>query len=337
MKQKSRPNKKEALHYTSADKNRVTCQLCPHNCTINEGKTGICGVRENSSGKLYTNIYGEVTALSMDPIEKKPLYHFYPGSDILSIGTKGCNFKCLFCQNWHISQDVNAASDYYDPEEIIRIASARNSIGIAYTYSEPFTWFEYVIDCSVLAGKAGFKNVFVTNGFINPAPLNELLEYADAMNIDLKTFRDETYKKVSKGRLENVLNTIEAAHRACHVELTTLIVTGINDDLKEMKELIDWIASVDVNIPWHISRYHPSYKYNAPATDINFMVKVYEEAVKKLNFVFCGNISGSFGRSNTICPSCRTAVIVRNGYLTEVKSLNSGKCGNCGHDMKIIH
>ncbi len=327
---------KEAQYYISKPNDKVECLLCPHNCVIQKNKTGICGARTNIDGRLISIIYGEVTAVSMDPIEKKPLYHFYPGSDILSIGTKGCNFKCLFCQNYHISQDMNAHSEYYSPEDIVKTAIQKQSIGIAYTYSEPFIWYEYVMDCSRLARENNLKNVFVTNGFINPDPLNDILKYADAMNIDLKTFRDETYKKVSKGKLSNVLDTIKTASSKCHVELTTLIVTGINDDIKEMKDIIDFIYSIDPDIPWHISRYHPSYKYNAPATDINFILRVYEEARKKLNFVYCGNIPSSCGGSDTICPKCKTAVISRNGYNVSINSLKNGKCAKCGNNLKII-
>jgi pyruvate formate lyase activating enzyme len=328
--------KKEAQFYIKKTDGNVECVLCPHNCKIHESKAGICGARINTGGKLISSIYGEVTAVSMDPIEKKPLYHFYPGSEILSIGTKGCNFKCIFCQNWHISQDLNARSDYYSPEDIVKAAKERNSIGIAYTYSEPFIWFEYVMECSKLARENNLKNVYVTNGFINPEPLNEILQYSDAMNIDLKTFRDETYKKVSKGRLSSVLETIKTAHSKCHVELTTLIVTGINDDICEMRDIIDFISSVDCNIPWHISRYHPSYKYNAPATDIDFILRVCKEAQKKLNFVYCGNIASTFGASDTVCPKCRTTAISRSGYNVRIESLKSGKCAKCGISLNII-
>jgi pyruvate formate lyase activating enzyme len=326
----------EAQYYIKKPDNKVECLLCPHNCVIPKDKSGICGARKNIDGKLVSLIYGEVTAVSMDPIEKKPLYHFYPGSDILSIGTKGCNFKCLFCQNYHISQDMNAKSEYYSPEEIVKVAIERRSIGIAYTYSEPFIWYEYVMDCSMLARENNLKNVFVTNGFINPDPLNDILRYADAVNIDLKTFRDETYRKISKGKLSNVLDTIKTAASKCHVELTTLIVTGINDEIKEMKDIIDFIYSVNPDMPWHISRYYPSYKYNAPATDINFILRVYEEARKKLNFVYCGNVASSYGGSDTICPKCKTAVISRNGYDISINSLKNGKCSKCGESINIL-
>ena len=326
---------KEAKYYKAIPPDRVKCLLCPHNCVIQHDKTGICGIRKNLNGKLFTAIYGEATSVSMDPIEKKPLYHFYPARDILSIGTKGCNFKCPYCQNWHISQDTDARSIYYEPDDIINTAIKKNSIGVAYTYSEPFIWFEYVLDCSRLAWKNGLKNVYVTNGFIEKEPLNELLEFTDAMNIDLKAFKETTYKKVLKGELSKVMDTIQTANNKCHVELTTLIVTGMNDDLAELSEMAEWISSVNKNIPWHISRYYPNYKYEKPATSIDFMTRVHDMAVKKLNYAFCGNIPGSYGRSDTICPSCKTTVIARSGYSVSIKALSNGKCATCGFDLKI--
>lgn len=327
---------KEAQYYKKLQDEKVQCFLCPHNCIIKKQKSGICGTRINIDGSLNTTIYGQVSAVSMDPIEKKPLYHFYPGTDILSIGTKGCNFKCIFCQNWHIAHDLNARTSYYEPGDIIDAAVKHSSAGIAYTYTEPFIWFEYIMECSRLAKKKNLKNVYVTNGFINPDPLQDILQYADAMNIDLKTFRDSTYKKISGGRLDNVLDTIKAVNEKCHVELTTLIVTGINDDMKEMKDVIGFIASVDRNIPWHISRYHPSYKYDAPATDVNFIMRVYEEARKKLNFVYCGNISSTYGGSDTICPSCGSVAVSRSGYSVRLDNLVNGKCGKCDTDLNIV-
>ena len=183
----------DAKYYEAHDNHKVRCVLCPHNCTIKNGSTGICGVRENVEGKLQTKIYSRLTALSMDPIEKKPLYHFHPGRQILSIGTCGCNMKCFYCQNWNISQDTSAHTSLYTPESIIKLAQKNNSIGIAYTYSEPIIWFEYVMDCAIPARREGLANVMVTNGFINKGPLDELLKYVDAMNIDLKSFREDTY------------------------------------------------------------------------------------------------------------------------------------------------
>lgn len=325
----------EAHHYRKGRAGRLECTLCPHNCSIAEGKTGICDVRTNSGGTLYSDIYGRVSSIAMDPIEKKPLYHFHPGTQILSIGTVGCNMKCSYCQNWNISQNTAASTSFYEPAAVVRSAVREGSVGVAYTYSEPIVWFEYVMDCAKEARAAGLKNVMVTNGFVNPAPLEELLGLVDAMNIDLKTFRDETYRKFQKGRLQPVLDTITRARGACHVELTTLVVTGINDGMAEMRDIIDWIASLDKTIPWHISRYYPNYHYNAPPTDIAFIMSVYEEARRKLDFVYCGNIPGGTSGSDTVCPSCGAIVIGRRGYSTNIAALEGGRCAACGADLGI--
>ncbi len=328
---------KEASYYEKRDGNSVECRLCPHNCKISEDRTGICGVRRNRKGKLYSEIYGQLTSVAMDPIEKKPLYHFYPSSSILSIGTRGCNMKCPYCQNWQISQDLSARTTVYSPEEIAEAASRKDSIGVAYTYSEPVIWFEYVVDTARIVSDRGLKNVLVTNGFINPEPLDELLQYTDAMNIDLKAFNPETYKKVQKATREGVTSTIEQAHGRCHIEITTLLVTGINDTLEEMKEIIDFISSIDKNIPWHISRYYPNYRYNSPATDIDLMMKVCDQAVKKLSYVYCGNIPSGYKGNDTACPSCGALLIERSGYFTGIKNCEAGICKKCGYQTGIIN
>jgi pyruvate formate lyase activating enzyme len=327
----------EAKYYDFLENKDVACKLCPHNCIVKDKKTGICGVRRNIDGKFFTDIYGKVSSIGMDPIEKKPLYHFYPGQQILSIGTVGCNMKCVYCQNWNISQDIDAKTVVYEPEKIVKAAVENNSIGIAYTYSEPIIWFEYVLDCARIGKQKGLKNVLVTNGFINPDPLDELLNYIDAMNIDLKAYKEETYKRVQKARLEDVKNTIVRAYeKNCHIEITTLIVTGINDNMDEMKEIINFISSIDKNIPWHISRYYPNYKYEKPATSIDFIREVYEQATEKLNFVYCGNVPFDFPGNKTICPSCGVVAIDRSGYLTRVESLNDSKCGECGAFLNVV-
>lgn len=328
---------KEALYYKKNNKN-TQCLLCPHKCILSDNKAGICGVRENKGGKLFTSIYGEVTSMAMDPIEKKPLYHFFPGTEIFSIGTKGCNLKCPFCQNWSISQDLTVRSSYRDPGDIVKMALSANSIGVAYTYSEPVIWFEYVKDTAIMARERGLKNVMVTNGFVNPEPLNELSGFIDAMNIDLKCYNHDIYKKVMKADLEAVKDTIRRAHDlGCFLELTTLIVTGINDNFDELMELAGFIASIDKRIPWHLSRYYPSYKYSKPATDVDFITDVWESAIEILDYVFTGNIHPTDARSDTVCPSCHTVVISRNGYHTVIKELDKGKCAQCGYDLGIIH
>lgn len=329
--------KHEAAFYEKTDRGSVRCSLCPHNCRIQESKSGICGVRTNSGGVLYTDIYGRITSIAMDPVEKKPLYHFHPGASILSIGTKGCNMKCPYCQNWQISQDLAARTSFYPSEKIVEAALAEGSVGIAYTYSEPIVWFEYVRDTAALAREKGLANVMVTNGFINPEPLRELLGLIDAMNIDLKSFRDKTMRAVQKARLPEVLETIRTAHaRGCHIELTTLVITGINDDMDEMKDIIGFIASVDAEIPWHISRYYPSYKYDRPATDVGFIMKVHAEAEKRLKYVYCGNVSSQERGHDTHCPSCGATVIRRSGYFTKISGLDGNRCAQCGAELRIV-
>ena len=328
---------KEALYYNIKG-DAAECLLCPHNCVLKDGKTGICGVRENKGGKLYTSNYGEVTSCAMDPMEKKPLYHFYPGTEILSIGTRGCNLKCPFCQNWSISQDMGARSSYRSPEEIVQMALASETTGIAYTYSEPTVWFEFVKDTALLAKENGLKNVLVTNGYINPAPLKEYSEFIDAMNIDLKCYNSDLYRSVLKGGLEPVKETIRMAHGlGCFIEITTLIVTEINSNIDELMEIAEFIASIDKRIPWHLSRYYPSYKYTKPATDVEFLSEVWESAIERLDYVFTGNVHPSDARSDTVCPKCHTVVISRNGYHTVIKELEKGKCTQCGYDLGIIH
>jgi len=326
---------KEASFYT-AEGSALRCSLCPHNCLISDDKTGICGIRSNRGGILYSENYGRITSLAMDPIEKKPLYHFYPGSQILSIGTMGCNLKCPYCQNWSISQNNSASSSYRKPEEIIAIAVDNNSSAIAYTYSEPVVWYEYVYDTSSLAQERGIKNVMVTNGFINEKPLLKILPLIDAMNIDLKCYDESNYKKIHKGGLEPVKESIRIAHEnGCLVEVTTLIVTGLNDNFSEMMDTAEFIASVDKRIPWHISRYHPSYKYNEPATNVEFMIDVYEAASGILDFVYTGNLHSISTGSDTVCPGCSNTVISRSGYHTVIKDLKEGRCGNCGYDLGV--
>ncbi len=328
---------KEALYYNRKD-GITECLLCPHHCMIGDGKAGVCGVRENKGGTLYSSIYGEVTSAAMDPMEKKPLYHFYPGTEIYSIGTRGCNLKCPFCQNWSISQDLRAVSSYRSPEDTVKIALASGSIGIAYTYSEPTIWFEYVRDTALLARKNGLKNVLVTNGYVNPDPLEEFTGFIDAMNIDLKCYSTDVYQKVLKAGLEPVKNTIRKAYElGCFIEVTTLIVTELNDNFDELMDIARFIASIDKKIPWHLSRYHPSYKYKKPATDPDFIAAVWESSIEILDYVFTGNLHPSEARSDTVCPKCHTVIISRKGYHTVIKELDNGKCKQCGYELGIIH
>jgi pyruvate formate lyase activating enzyme len=327
----------EAAFYDRTDEGTVHCLLCPHRCVIRKGKYGICGVRRNNDGTLITEIYGLHTAVAMDPIEKKPLYHFHPGSSILSIGTRGCNMKCPYCQNWNISQDTSAHASCYSSADIINHALREGSVGVAYTYSEPIIWYEYVMDTAILAHEKKLANVMVTNGYINRDPLEKLLPHIDAMNIDLKSFSEETYRTVQKAGLADVLATIRLAHeRGCHVEVTTLVVPGVNDSPEELNDIIEFLVSVDRRIPWHISRYYPNYKYGRPATDVKFLTDLHAEASRRLDFVYCGNVPDSAGGHDTICPSCHRTVIRRHGYSTHIEKLKGGICSSCGYDLGII-
>ena len=281
---------KEALYWEKID-GAVHCLLCPHDCKIVNGVTGVCGVRQNIDGKLYSLVYGETTSVSLDPIEKKPLYHYHPGESILSLGTKGCNFKCPFCQNWAISQDLDVPTQKITSRWVIDKAKECKSFGIAYTYNEPFIWYEFVLETAKLAKEEGLENVLVTNGFVNPKPLEEMLPFIGAMNIDLKSIDDEFYRKYCKGSLEPVLRTIKTSAGACHVELTNLVIPGLNDSEENFKRLVDWIYdNVGADVPLHFSRYFPCYKLDQPLTSKETLEKAYKIAKKKLKNVYLGNI-----------------------------------------------
>lgn len=282
---------KEALFYQVLSGKKVRCLLCPHVCVIPDGESGICRVRQNKQGKLYSLIYAQITSLALDPIEKKPLYHHRPGEYILSVGTRGCNFTCLFCQNWSISQSLDASTEHLPPEEIIKQAKSHKSFGIAYTYNEPFIWYEYVLDTAVLAKKEGLENVLVTNGYVNPEPLERILPFIDAMNIDLKSIQDGFYRKFCNGQLEPVLKTIKRAHEACHIELTNLIIPTLNDTQENFIELTGWIyENLGAEVPLHFSRYFPCYKMNLPPTPPETLRIAEQIARKKLKHVYLGNI-----------------------------------------------
>jgi pyruvate formate lyase activating enzyme len=286
---------KEALYYESLSERRVRCLLCPHNCIIFEDKTGFCGVRKNIGAKLYSLIYGQITSIALDPVEKKPLYHWHPGEFILSVGTKGCNFKCGFCQNWTISQNLDCPTEEVTSEYLVREAKRLNSFGIAYTYNEPFIGYEFVLDTARLAKKAGLENVLVTNGYINLEPLEELLPYVDAANIDLKSIEDSFYKNICKGSLNSVLEVIKRMHKACHVELTNLVIPTLNDKEANFIKLVDWIyENLGDSVPLHFSRYFPCYKFEIPPTPLKTLKRAEEIAKKKLKYVYLGNVPSFF-------------------------------------------
>jgi pyruvate formate lyase activating enzyme len=299
---------REAMHYTRRDDGRALCHLCPHGCVIGEGQAGLCRVRRNRGGMLWATNYGVVSSCGLDPIEKKPLYHFHPGSSILSVGTYGCNLACAFCQNWEISQRGAAegveeadGEGLVSPERLVEAArreaaGPRGNIGLAYTYSEPFIWYEYVIEASRLARAAGLKNVLVTNGFVAEGPLRELLPYVNAMNIDVKAFTEDCYRRTCRGALAPVKRTVELARAAgVHVELTNLLIPTLNDSDEEIGALVAWVESVDRAIPLHFSRYFPHHKLDLPPTPPATLRRAREIARARLPYVYLGNVPGGDG------------------------------------------
>ena len=283
---------KEALWYEKLKDGGVHCHLCPYNCIIADDKVGVCAVRKNINGILYSLIYNKTTSVALDPIEKKPLYHYHPGEFILSLGTSGCNFHCDFCQNWEISQVPDVPSRDITAEEVVQKAKAACSFGVAYTYNEPFIWYEFVLECSRLAKKNGLENVLITNGYVNLEPLEELLPFIDAMNIDIKSMDEEFYRKLCKGRLAPVLEAARRAHRSCHIEITNLVIPTLNDRDDNFQMLRDWIfENLGQDTPLHFSRYFPCYKMKEPpTTPVETLKRAYEIAKKKLKYVYIGNV-----------------------------------------------
>jgi pyruvate formate lyase activating enzyme len=280
----------EALYYEKLDGKKTRCHLCPYNCIISDGMRGACGVRMNKAGTLYTEVYNRTTGIALDPIEKKPLYHYHPGEHILSLGTKGCNLHCQFCQNWHIAQEIDAPTQEITPEQVIEHAKGVKSFGIAYTYNEPFIWYEFVLDTARLARKNGIENVLITNGYVNMEPLEGILPYVNAMNIDLKSFDNDFYVKVCKGSLHPVLEVIKRSHKSCHIELTTLIIPTLNDSPEMIGKMVDWIyENLGSEVPLHFSRYFPCYKMNLPPTPIETLQAAEKIAKTKLKYVYLGN------------------------------------------------
>jgi len=279
--------------------------------------------------------YGELVAAGMDPIEKKPLYHFYPGRQILSVAAPGCNLHCLFCQNSNISQGLQHSTSTTSPKQVVETALAQNSMGIAYTYSEPLVWYEFVRDTAQEVRAAGLKNVLVTNGFLNSEPLAEILPLIDAANIDLKSMDEHFYRKICKARLEPVLSAIRQFHAAgVHVELTNLLIPGHNDSDEQINKLVDFVVGLDANIPLHFSAYHPAWKMDAPPTPRSTLLRALELAREKLSWVYLGNISGADGR-DTFCPGCGEAVIERAGFQARVHMTENGRCQGCDRSLPV--
>ncbi|SHJ93241.1 pyruvate formate lyase activating enzyme [Geosporobacter subterraneus DSM 17957] len=326
--------KKEASFYRQLEDGWVQCDLCPHACRIPAGTKGKCGIRKNEEGRLFSLNYGKITAYCIDPIEKKPLYHFYPGSRIFSIGSTGCNFTCQFCQNWHIAQE-DPEGIYTTAENIINIAqNEKNNIGIAFTYNEPTIWFEFVREVAKKVKPVGLKSVLVTNGFISEASLEALLPYADAMNIDLKSFDENFYRQICGGQRSPVLQTIRKAQAACHIEITFLLVNGFNDSREEVEEMAKWISEISPDIPLHLSRYYPAYQMDQEPTPIDRMLEAKEAAKGHLRYVYMGNMPPGADK-NTYCPQCSETIVNREKKVT-VENLVNNRCRRCGEEIAII-
>lgn len=349
---------KECLLYKPRDHHTVECTACSQHCVIPPGQTGICGVRQNKDGKLFLLVYGSAAAVNIDPMEKKPLFHVLPGSDIFSLGTIGCNFGCSFCQNWDISQAtkeiklqltkekrmhemaIRIGTYGYElpPETIVSLCGEKHIPSIAYTYNEPTIFFEYLYDTAQLAMKKNIKNVLVTNGYETKDALTMLKPVIHAMNIDLKAFTDSFYLKLCKAKLQPVLDTIALAHHlGIWIEITTLIIPGKNDSQEELEQIAQFIANIDQNIPWHVTAFHPDYQMlDVPATEADILLKAYHMGKKAgLKYVYVGNILDE-DHASTFCPKCETPLVRRNGYAVALEHLDDGKCDQCGTSIPGI-
>jgi pyruvate formate lyase activating enzyme len=328
--------------YAPLEGGRVACRLCAHLCKIMPDKFGVCGVRENRDGKLVTHVYGEVIAAHVDPIEKKPFFHFLPGTTSFSIATIGCNFRCGFCQNWQISQASKGERPRergyaLSPDDVVRNAIERRCRSISYTYTEPTIFFEYAYDTAKLAKAAGLANNFVTNGFMTAEALETVRPYLDAANVDLKAYRDETYKKVCRGRLQPVCDSIRLMRKlGIWVEVTTLVVPEMNDSEEELRDIARFIAGVDADIPWHISRFHPDYQYTeVKPTPMVSLKRAYDIGKKEgLRFIYIGNVMGE--GEDTFCPQCGKPIIRRQGFWVEENRIKDGRCPSCGAQISGV-
>lgn len=326
----------EALLYEKLADNKVRCQLCAHHCLIADGKRGICRVRENKAGVLYSLTYGKLIAAHVDPIEKKPMFHFYPGSRSFSIASPGCNFDCQWCQNWEISQGDSAAAaarcPYTPPQDVVSAAKREGCLSISYTYTEPTVFFEFTQDVGILAREAGLKNVYVSNGYMSPQTIALLARWLDAANVDIKAFSDEVYRKHIGARLQPVLDACSLLKQAgVWLEITTLLIPGLNDDEAQIRGLTRYIArELGAETPWHVSRFFPQYKYqNTDATSVGSIEKAMEIGkAEGLRYVYAGNIAGS---ADTYCPQCGAVLIKRSGMSTlSSRVSHKGACPVCG-------
>jgi pyruvate formate lyase activating enzyme len=320
--------------FEPADEQNVQCRLCPNDCLISPGKFGVCRVRHNNEGTLELPFYGRLSAVAIDPIEKKPLYHFHPGSSILSVGFVGCSFHCPFCQNHHIAHDTSYPTELVRPQQLIELCQQRDSFGVAYTYTEPIVHLEYVLDTAALARERGLKNVLVSNGYINPEPAEQLLDLMDAANIDFKSWNPEFYRREIGGEVAEIKRFLEQAHDRISLEVTTLVIPTKNDSQEEIESIARFLASLSPDIPYHLSAYYPQYRYTIPPTPPSTLHKLAEVARNHLHYVYLGNVG--IEETNTTCPSCGSLLVRRRGYSVSVKGIESGRCRECGTETSIV-
>jgi len=331
---------REAMFYEKLDGGRVRCTLCPHECVLRDGQVGICGVRENRGGVLYSLVYGRAIAVHVDPIEKKPLFHVYPGSRSFSVATVGCNFRCIFCQNADISQvrlgGREAPGEDLPPEELVDLAERYACKTIAYTYTEPTIFYEYAYDAGKLAADRGILNVFVTNGFISPEPLRQIAPFLHAANVDLKGWDEEFYKRIVGGSLRAVLDALKLMKElGIWVEVTTLCVPGYVDTEEQFRSIAGFIRDeLGPETPWHVSRFYPHYKMtDRPPTPVSVLQRAREIGLEEgLRYVYSGNVPGDEGE-NTYCYSCHTVLIRRWGFSVLENRIRDGKCPECGAEI----
>ncbi|MEA2056675.1 MAG: AmmeMemoRadiSam system radical SAM enzyme [Patescibacteria group bacterium] len=333
---------KKAYLYHQLDQKKVKCDLCRQGCIISPGQKGLCGVRKNIDGELYSLNYAQAMAANIDPVEKKPLYHFLPGSRAFSIGAAGCNFSCKFCQNWQSSQITKGKSgkvigEFFPSEEVVQAALQYNCPSIAYTYTEPTVFFEYALDTAKLAKKKGLKNIFVSNGYETKQAINELVKVIDAINFDLKAFTNNFYQEICGAKLEPVLDAIRYTYeQGIWIELTTMIIPGKNDDEAELKKLTEFIAKLDPTIPWHVTRFIPQYKMldvkTTPLETMKKAAKIGRDA--GLNYIYLGNVNDD-EYLHTICPQCQQKVIDRTNYRGE-SNLDENVCPYCGYEIEGV-
>ena len=326
---------KEAMFYRPLEGEKVQCYLCNHRCVISPSQRGICGVRENQGGKLFSLIFGRTISMNVDPIEKKPLFHLLPGSTSFSIATVGCNFRCLQCQNHEISQmprdGKRIDGSLVPPSRIVSLAKEYRCRSISYTYTEPTIYFEYAYETAVLASREGIKNIFVTNGYMTEEALKTIQPYLDGANVDLKGFQERFYKEVCGARLEPVLENLRFMRKlGIWVEITTLVIPTLNDSMEEFEKIAQFILSLGAEVPWHLSAFYPTYKMlNLPRTPATTLHQAREIGIKTgLRYVYCGNIPGQEGE-DTFCPQCGRSVIERAGFRVTRNDVVKGECRHC--------